>query len=91
MMEQFIWQGVAVASIKESMHGFVGLLFKSNPYAPDSFLNPNCRNQYPTTVMYYEGSCKTSLGPFFQTDVNSLHLRSIYYHDYSIVKVVSLL
>ena len=67
MMELYMWQGSTVALIQEDMHGFVGLLFiKSNPYVPDSFLNPNCRNQYPSTVMYYGGSCKTSLGPLFQ-------------------------
>ena len=56
---------------------------KSSLYAPDSFLNPKCRNQYPNTVMYYGESCKTSSGPLFKTDISSLHLWSISPHSLS--------
>ena len=54
-----MWLGVTVVSIQEAMHGFVGLLFiKSNPYVPDSFLNPKCCSQCPNTVMYMVGPAR---------------------------------
>ena len=64
----YIWQGLTVASIQKDIDRFVGLLFiKFSPCAPDSFLNPQCCNQCPNTVLYYGGSCKNSSGPLFQS------------------------
>ena len=63
-------QGVTVASFQEDIQRFVGLLFiKSSPCTPDLFLNPQYCSQCPNTIMYYGGSCKNSLGPFFITDI----------------------
>ena len=54
-MDLYMCQGVTVASIREDIQRFVGLLFIKS--TPDLFLNPQCCSQCPNTIMYYGGSC----------------------------------